>query len=153
MTQRRTILIICTGNTCRSPMAEGLLRAAIAQEPRLKRIEVVSAGTATRAGEKASEHSINAVKGIADISKHKSQVLSQALIDEAIAIFYMTESHRQALQRFQSLPEHVYAWRGFLSTNAVPDPFGQGFSAYQKTKEAILEAIPSLIEFLKTKDL
>src|SRR5471032_2177262 len=99
------ILILCTGNICRSPMAEGLLKHALAgQAGPLKSLKVVSAGVATRAGEPISENSVIALKkaGI-DISGQRSRPVTQEMLDDALVVFGMTESHRSII-RLKALP-------------------------------------------------
>ena len=93
------ILVVCTGNICRSPMAEGLLRHALAAQPApLQSLKVVSAGVATRLGEPVSENSVIALKkaGI-DISGHRSQPLTQKMLDHALAVGVLTSFGFQGL--------------------------------------------------------
>ena len=90
------ILIVCTGNICRSPMGQGLLAHALSAQPEpLRSLKVISAGVAAHTGEAVSENSVTALKraGI-DIGHLRSQGLTQAMLDNALAVFGMTESHR-----------------------------------------------------------
>lgn len=150
------ILIVCTANICRSPMGEGLLKHALSGQPEpLKSLKVISAGVASRAGEPISENSVTALKkaGI-DISGQHSQPLTQELLNGALAVFGMTESHRAIIQmRARPIPPHLYLFREFLPPPAekeIGDPYGGPLKLYETCRDEMVEAIPSLIAFLKT---
>lgn len=137
-------------------MAEGLLKHALAgQNGPLKSLKVISAGVATRAGEVVSENSVTALKkaGI-DISGHRSRAITQQLLDDALAVFGMTESHRSMIQlNAVPVPKHLYLFREFLPAPAeqeIIDPYGGPLKAYEASRDEMVEAIPSLVAFLKT---
>lgn len=150
------ILVVCTANICRSPMAEGLLAHALqAEAGPLKNLRVVSAGVATRSGEMVSENSVFALKKVGiDISGHRSRSLTQEMLDRALAVFCMTESHRSIIQLQASpVPRHLHLFREFLPAPANPeigDPFGGPLRLYEACRDEMVEAIPSLVAFLKT---
>ena len=91
---RNLILTICTGNICRSPMAEKLLQHALnAEGAPLNQLKVVSAGVASGYSDPASSNSVAALKKVKlDLTQHQSQPVTQDLIDQAFAIFGMTDS-------------------------------------------------------------
>ena len=137
-------------------MAEGLLKHALAGQPEpLKSLKVISAGVATRPGELVSENSVIALKkaGI-DISGHRSRPLTQELLDSALVVFGMTESHRTIIQfKSQPVPKHLYLFREFLPPPAekeIGDPYGGPLKIYETSRDEMVEAIPSVIAFLKT---
>ena len=138
-------------------MAASLLRHALAGEDApLNTTLVESAGVASVPGEPASSNSIAVLKKAnLDISKHKSQPVTQALIDHASIILGMTDSHIHALfaQKYLNLTKHVYLFREFMSTSGkssqILDPFGQDFRSYQESFDSMIEAIPSLVTFIK----
>ncbi len=155
MAKPATIVTVCTANICRSPMAEALLRHALKAQPEpLKSIKIVSAGVAARPGDRVSENSVTALKKVGlDIKAHTSQPLTKQLLDEAVAIFCMTESHRAMIQlTFDPVPRHVYLFREFMPRAAekeIGDPYGGPLNEYESCRDEMVEAIPSLVEFLK----
>src|SRR5450432_1562397 len=94
------ILVVCTGNICRSPMGAALLQHALAAQPEpLRSIKVISAGVASRTGEPASVHAVTALKKVGiDLRGHASQPVTQELLDDALLVLCMTESHRDMIE-------------------------------------------------------
>ena len=152
-----TILVVCTANICRSPMAAGLLRHALAGQPEpLRSLKVISAGVAARHGERVSENSVIALRKVGiDVSQHTSQPLTQDMLNEAAAVICMTESHRAMIQlQAEPPPKHIYLFREFMPQKGdkeIPDPFGGPLKLYELARDEMVEAIPSLLEFLKTR--
>ena len=150
-----TIVTVCTANICRSPMAEALLRHALsAQSEPLKSLKVVSAGVAARAGDPVSVNSVTALKKVGmDIKHHRSQPLTKELANEALAILCMTESHRAMIQvTMDPVPKNIYLFREFMPRSAdkeIGDPYGGNLAEYESCRDEMVEAIPSLVEFLK----
>lgn len=155
--ERNLILTICTGNVCRSPMAEKLLKHALAgQDTPLNQIEIVSAGVAAGYGEPASVNSVTALKKVKiDLDGHKSQPVTQDLIDRAFLILGMTQSHIDTLNYYHTdLPERVHLFREFMGKDdspEIPDPYGQNYTAYAACFDSMAEAIPSLVAYLKNE--
>lgn len=137
-------------------MAEALLQHALrGQDEPLKSLKVLSAGVAARAGERVSENSVVALKKVGiDVSRHVAQPLTQKLVDDALAIFCMTESHRAMIElSFDPIPKNLFLFREFMPRPAeieIVDPFGGSLRHYEACRDEMVEAVPSLIEFLKT---
>ena len=137
-------------------MAEGLLNHALAgQDGPLQSLKVVSAGVAARTGDPVSENAVIALKktGI-DISGHCSRPVTQELLDRALIVLGMTESHRSIIQlKAMPVPPHLHLFREFLPAPAereIGDPYGGPLKLYESCRDEMVEAIPSLLEFLKT---
>ena len=150
------IVTVCTANICRSPMAQALLQHALRAQPEpLKSLQIISAGVAARKGAKVSENSVQALKKVGlNIDDHVSQPLTHELLDRALAVFCMTESHRAMIQlTFVPVPRNIYLFREFMPRSAdkeIPDPYGGSLTNYEFCRDEMVEALPSLIEFIKT---
>lgn len=148
------IITVCTANICRSPMAAGLLQHALAGQPEpLRSLQVLSAGVATYGGTSVSPNSVTALKKVGiDISGQRSQPLTPKLAARAKAIFCMTESHRSAVRlMFDPPPSNVFLFREFMPGDVereIADPYGGPLSLYEACRDEMVEAIPSLVDYL-----
>ena len=151
------ILVVCTANICRSPMAAALLRHALAAQPEpLRSLKIISAGVGGREGDLVSSHSVTALKKVGlDIADHRSQAITAALVRDAVVVLGMTESHRVSLEfAITPVPRNVFLFREFMpqpSSKEIGDPYGGPLKLYESTRDEMVEAIPSLVEFLKTQ--
>ena len=145
----KNVLFICTGNICRSPMAEGLLRQMSGG-----RVEVVSAGLGAGRGQQPSAHAIRVLKeeGI-DISEIRSQPVSAHLLEKADHIFTMTRDHLDMLLLL--FPEMAAKARLLRFDEAakggradVTDPIGGTRETYESCKEDIKRAMPRVMELI-----
>lgn len=144
---RPLVLFVCTGNTCRSPMAKGLARHWLGAD---KEWEVDSAGVAAVPGQRASEGALGVMeeKKI-DLSGHRSRPLTQALVDAADLVVVMTDSHKRSLlHRFPGVAGRVVLLNDFSMRHKgedVPDPFGMEAEVYRTIRDEIEAAMPELV--------
>lgn len=136
-------------------MAEALLAHALkAESGRLQNLRVASAGVAARHGDPASANSVAALKKVGlDISRHRSQPLTPELLSQASAVFVMTESHRDIMEAlFDPTPRNVFLLREFMPDapdREIGDPYGGPLRLYEACRDEIVEAIPSVLAFLR----
>ncbi|GMB09440.1 protein-tyrosine phosphatase [Thermolongibacillus altinsuensis] len=143
---KTNILFVCTGNTCRSPMAEALLR-----HKNLPHVEVKSAGIFAIDGGDASAHAkaVLAEKGIE--LQHRSSLLTKEQIDWATYVLTMTSGHKQhIIDRFPEAAEKTFTLKEFITGEAedVLDPFGGSVDVYRQTRDELENAIIELTKKL-----
>lgn len=138
MAEKFTILFVCTGNTCRSPMAAGALQMLLEKE-RPGRAEVVSAGIAAADGFPATQYAQEAaLVWDVDLSGHRSQPLTSELIRRANLIFAMSERHhRQVVRLDPTAADRTFLLKSFPDDSpdgeGVEDPIGQSLQRYNQT--------------------
>ncbi|MBM3892162.1 MAG: low molecular weight protein arginine phosphatase, partial [Verrucomicrobia bacterium] len=130
----KTILFVCTGNVCRSPMAEGWARHLLAGRDDIR---VMSAGLGTADGQPPSDYAVDAMRQLGvDISGHRSQRLTPELADEADFIFGLAQSHVDSvIMNCPEAADRVYLLREFdesapPSQRDILDPIGQPLENY-----------------------
>ena len=150
LSPQKTVLFVCTGNVCRSPMAEGLFRKMIAGRPDLK---VSSAGVRTYPGQSPSPHAVEVLAHVGiDISATRSKPLTERLVQEATWIIAMTRSHLDSIfYQYPEAAEKTYLLREFEPGAAsfdIADPIGLGIEAYEEARDTIKNSLPALLEFI-----
>ena len=147
-------LFVCTGNTCRSPMAAGIFRKYLAEKLQCEvdhldkmGYKISSAGTIDLASSPASAEATAAcaAKGI-DINAHRSKTLSQELIEENDFIFAMSRTH---LERVTALSKEAVNKCMLMAENKdIPDPIGQGQQVFNSCADLIEKAVKKRISEL-----
>ena len=138
-------------------MAAGLLRHALAplQEP-LRSLRILSAGVSAREDDPVTPHSVTALRKVGiDISGQRSRRLTQQMLDGALAVFCMTEAHRAMIRAMASPPpQHLHLLREFMpegQPREIADPYGGPLGVYEACRDEMVEAIPSVLRYLKTR--
>lgn len=138
-----SVLIVCTANICRSPMAEALLRAHLGEAAVEWRIG--SAGTWAMDGEHAAPRAIKVLKkrGI-DLSEHRSRVVNPSMLNQARLVLVMEKGHKEALQvEFPRFSGKIFLLSEMVGDNYdIKDPMGRSTADFEKTArelEDILE--------------
>lgn len=139
------ILCVCTGNMCRSPMMEALLRREL-EAAGMTEYSVSSAGTFTDDGVPASTEAITVMNEIGiDISAHRSRQITPAIVDETDIFVAMTTEHGVTLAFYHDAdPKKV-----LVPGNGIADPYGAPLNVYRNCRDMLIEALPQLIEDIK----
>src|SRR5271154_5680378 len=149
----KTILFICTGNVCRSPMAEALFRHATKGRGEFR---IFSAGLGAVGGQQPTQHSVTAMKGIGiDISAHRSRALTVDLVRQADFIFGMTHGHVDTVALlYPPAAEKNFLLREFDETlepyeKDISDPIGSSYDVYVDCRDQIEQGIAALLKFME----
>lgn len=149
---RRRILFVCTGNVCRSPMAEYLMRHYLGGDPRY---DVESAGICAVDGAPASVHAMEVLsaKGV-DLTPHRSRLATGEIVGSADMIVVMTRNHaREIRSRFPRAGDRVFTLKSFSAGSReedVDDPIGESREFYAETCRDIEESLLDLVVYLKS---
>lgn len=145
------VIFICTGNICRSAMADGYLKYRLRQLNKEQEILVSSAGTHAIQGEKATEYAKRAIKNFgADISSHTATTIEKSKILKADYILVMTQRHKKdVIARFPELADKVKLLGEYAANKdyeEIDDPWGYNLNVYEKCAKEIVDSIEGFIK-------
>ncbi len=141
------IIFVCTGNTCRSPMAEYLMRNYCKKKNLA--IDVESRGLACSNGKAISDNSYTALQQIGiDAGGHRSQSFTLRDLFDADLIITMTQSHKDAILYHFKAGDKVKTFDEMTGVGNVVDPYGFGLDEYLKCREQIERGIPFIVQKL-----
>ena len=147
-----SILFVCTGNTCRSPMAEGILRA-MAKGTDFK----TSSAGLFAGGEPVSKNAVLVMNEIGiDISGHVSRQLTRDMLKEFDLVLTMSESHKNAIvSAFPEYKDKTFTLPEYAgeSGGEIPDPFGGDIETYRKCRDSIRKYVNMDVAALHRRDL
>lgn len=136
------IYFICTGNTCRSPMAEAILK-----NKRIQNVEVHSAGVFAREGGSISPHAKTVLMQNNIVENHTTSAVDVEKLSEADLILTMTIGHRNAvLQSFPAVADKTFTLKEYVDAPSydVSDPYGGSVADYQQTFKELSQLIDAL---------
>lgn len=157
-----SVLFVCTGNICRSPLAEAMLREYASRQGRSKRLKIASAGTFALSGNPATREAQRAARrrGL-DLSSHRAREVSRPLLEEADFILGMTRAHCLQLEReFPQFANKIYLALSFPRRFSrdkpedidVPDPMGLPVDYYMQVLDMLEPALPKMLKGLSEED-
>ncbi len=152
--KQKTILFVCTGNSCRSVMAEYMAKKMLGGRDN---VEVISAGTSVFIRSGASAETIHVLRreGM-DATYHQAQPLSAIMLRKADLILVMTNTHRQHIvERMPEVEKRVYLLREFANIPGgshleldIPDPIGKSPQEYEECLGVIKEAMAKVVDLI-----
>jgi protein-tyrosine-phosphatase len=152
--RNKRVIVVCTGNICRSPMAAGLLAHHLAGDLG-SAIEVSSAGTNALQGYPAQDHAIEIMARIGvDISGHRARQLTRALALSADLILAMEMAHLWFIQRWEEIQQEklrlLLEFDPKAKSRQVTDPYGGPLSGYQRCLETLQPAVAGIVHVLRS---
>lgn len=145
------ILFVCTGNTCRSSMAEALARKLLVERRGNSDIEFYSAGVAAFPDDRASREAVEAMAGMGiNLRGHRASSLTLEKVLGADLVLTMTRSHREHINNmYPGHSQKVFTLAEYAGSGAdVPDPFGQSLDTYSQCALRLKELIARVLDKL-----
>lgn len=152
---KKIVVFVCTGNTCRSPMAEYLFRQKT-ESLGLKKLQIVSAGTKANLGDKMNEKSAQILleKGM-DVSLFSSKPIDEKMLKDSLAIVCMTDHQRDMLMEMrwkvlraageEEIENNVYSFSE-ITGYEVLDPYGRDMDCYRYVYELLAGGMSALTD-------
>lgn len=140
----KKILFVCTGNTCRSPMAEALFNKML-KDKGIADITAGSAGLNAFDGDRASENAIEAVKEKGcDLTRHRARKVSSQILEGCSAVYTMSPGHKSMLEAaFPAIKGKV-----FILGVGISDPYGGDLETYRHCRDQIENALNVILKEL-----
>ena len=143
----KKILFVCTGNTCRSPMAEGLCNKYLREQGLTEELCCASAGLAVIPDDRVSRYARQAMEEVGvDISQHTPTQLTPEMLEACDFVMCMSDNHRMIINA--AVPGKPVA----VPEGGVPDPFGTSLASYQACRDALWAVMPEIVRLAQTEE-
>lgn len=147
--KNKTILFVCTGNTCRSPMAEFLLKTKL-KNAGIKGYRVKSAGLDAKIGEKMNEKSRKALKLLGvKVAGFKTSLCDAKTLLLSDLVICMSSGHKDRIKNFPN----VYTFNELTGVGEILDPYGKDLSEYVKTSYMLDDGCNEIIKLIEKGDI
>ncbi|MDD2376588.1 MAG: low molecular weight protein arginine phosphatase [Clostridia bacterium] len=153
----KSIMFICTGNICRSPMAHAYMQKKLYDLKKENEYMISSCGTNAIQGQCATDNAIEVMKKYdIDLTRHRATSLEYSNILDYDLILVLTDNHkRQILQVYPSLNDNIFTLKEYVNNKEkykdIDDPWGLDINVYKATAKNIVENINKLLEMLLRK--
>jgi protein-tyrosine-phosphatase len=146
------VLMVCTGNICRSPMAEGLLKWMLPES--LKEIvSVSSVGTHALVGNRAEQNAVQVMENYGvDISHHRGRLIDSDIVRSSGLILVMESGHKRLIEKMTSKASNALMLGKFNPDDSLKDifdPYGRHLEDYTRCAAVIHSCLDGVVEFLK----
>lgn len=143
--RKKKIIFVCTGNTCRSPMAEYIFKYILRKKRKLSLYDISSAGICANEGEPMTQNAALALKnmGISVKGTHKAKRLTRDAVQNADLVVCMTGEHKAVMDGWG---EKIQTVGEITGISDVPDPYGGDLQTYAKTAQYLLYACEDIYD-------
>ncbi|MDR0595339.1 MAG: hypothetical protein LBF94_01390 [Puniceicoccales bacterium] len=148
--KKKKILIVCTGNTCRSPLVEAIVADYLEKSALKNKFIVSSGGISAQSGEPAHHYATQIARELGlSLEGHITRKVDRHLLDESDLVLCMTDAHKfLLLHNFEGLLKKCFTLAECVSFYDIGDPYGRGIDAYRKIAADVKNLLPNLMEFL-----